>query len=203
MLSVLAAQPGLAHAHPPRNLRIAVSTRSPVAGIRVDDELSGAVRAAARTLAHAGHHVEEADPPKPPLRLVIAIFAHWFGGAAEEAAGLDIRRLERRTRTCGSPRLRAVGISPAIPPRACLLDTTARACPCQYKSSDRAVARRSFCRSPGSSRSCNPGRATLRSSARSSATARTFRLKPEATSHRLCHGSQTLSRVTDCSRVTD
>jgi amidase len=99
MLSVLAARPDLARARPPDSLRIAVSTRSPVAGIRVDEEVSAAVRAVARKFADAGHHVEEADPPKPPLRLVIGMFAHWFAGAAEEAAALDIRRVERRTRT--------------------------------------------------------------------------------------------------------
>ena len=99
MLSVLAARPEVARLRPPDNLRIAVSTRSPVAGIHVDKEVTAAVRAAAGKLADAGHRVEEADPPKPPLRVVIAIFAHWFGGAAEEAAPLDMRRLEHRTRT--------------------------------------------------------------------------------------------------------
>ena len=99
MLSVLAARPEVARPRPPDGLRVAVSTRSPVGGVRVDKEVAAAVRAAAGTLADAGHRVEEADPPKPPLRLVIGIFAHWFGGAAEEAATLDIRRVERRTRT--------------------------------------------------------------------------------------------------------
>jgi amidase len=99
MLSVLAARPEFARPRPPEGLRIAVSTRSPVGGVRVDKEVSAAVRAAAGKLADAGHRVEEADPPTPPLRLVIGIFAHWFGGAAEEAAGLDIGRVERRTRT--------------------------------------------------------------------------------------------------------
>jgi hypothetical protein len=32
-----------------------------------------------------------------PLRCVAGAFAHWFGGAAEDAA-LDARRLERRAR---------------------------------------------------------------------------------------------------------
>jgi amidase len=99
MLSVLAARPDLARPHPPASLRIAVSTRSPVAGIRVDPELTAAVRASARKIADAGHHIEEADPPRPSLRGVVGVFAHWFGGAAEEAGGLDIRRLEPRTRT--------------------------------------------------------------------------------------------------------
>jgi amidase len=99
MLSVLADRPDLRRPRPPDPLRIAVSTRSPIAGIHVDKEADAAVRRAARTLADAGHRVEEADPPKPPLRLAIGVFAHWFGGAAEEAAALDIRRAERRTRT--------------------------------------------------------------------------------------------------------
>jgi amidase len=98
MLSVLAARPDLARADEPRRLRIAVSTRSPVFGVRVDQELAAGVRATARTLAGAGHRVEEADPPRPPPRIVLAIFAHWFGGAAEEAAALDNTRLEPRTR---------------------------------------------------------------------------------------------------------
>jgi amidase len=99
VLSVLAARPEFARPRPPDSLRIAVSTRSPVAGVRVDKEVTAAVRAAAGKLADVGHRVDEADPPKPPLRLVAGMFAHWFGGAAEEAAPLDIRRVERRTRT--------------------------------------------------------------------------------------------------------
>lgn len=99
LLSVLAARPDLARPHPPSTLRIAVSMRSPVSGIRVDRELTEAVRASAQRLAAAGHTIEEADPPRPPLRSVTGIFAHWFGGAAEEAAAIDIRRVERRTRT--------------------------------------------------------------------------------------------------------
>jgi amidase len=99
MLSVLAASPDMAHPRPPGRLRIAVSTRPPVVGIRVQREVHAAVRAVARKLGEAGHRVEDADPPRPPLRSVMGIFAHWFGGAAEEAGALDSRRLERRTRT--------------------------------------------------------------------------------------------------------
>ena len=98
LLSVLARRPELSHPQPPGRLRIAVSTRSPVPGISVDEELTAAVRNAARTLADAGHRVEEADSPRPPLRAIAGIFAHWFGGAAEEASALDAQRVERRTR---------------------------------------------------------------------------------------------------------
>ncbi len=99
MLSVLAARPDLARPQVPGALRIAVSTQPPVSGTRLDRELAEAVRSTAQKLADAGHRVEHADPPRPPLRIVSGIFAHWFGGAAEEAAALDIHRLEGRTRT--------------------------------------------------------------------------------------------------------
>ncbi|HET9266230.1 MAG TPA: amidase family protein [Vicinamibacterales bacterium] len=100
MLSVLADREDLAHADPPASaLRIAFSTRSPLAGVRVDRELRGAVLESAKLLAAAGHLVEEADPPAPTLRSVAAILGHWFGGASQEAEMLELRRLEPRNRT--------------------------------------------------------------------------------------------------------
>jgi amidase len=99
MLSALAARPDLARPQVPGALRVAVSTQPPVSGTRLDRELAEAVRSTAQRLADAGHRVEHADPPNPPLRIVSGIFAHWFVGAAEEAAALDTHRLERRTRT--------------------------------------------------------------------------------------------------------
>jgi amidase len=100
MLSVLADRQDLAHADPPSNaLRIAVSTRSPLTGVRIDRELRDAVLESANLLAAAGHLVEEADPPAPPVRSVAAILGHWFGGASQEAEVLDLRHLEPRTRT--------------------------------------------------------------------------------------------------------
>ncbi len=100
MLSVLAGRPELAVVGPPnRPLRIAVTTRSPLAGVSVDRELCKAALDAAQCLAAAGHVVEEADPPVLPLRTVVAILAHWFGGTAEEAGTVDDPRLlEPRTR---------------------------------------------------------------------------------------------------------
>ena len=82
-----------------RRVRDQRNLRPPVSGTRLDRELAEAVRSTARKLAVAGHSVEHADPPRPPLRIVSGIFAHWFGGAAQEAAALDIHRLEGRTRT--------------------------------------------------------------------------------------------------------
>lgn len=100
MLSVLADRQDLADANPPSHaLRIAFSTRSPLAGVHVDRELRNAVIESAKLLAAAGHLVEEADPPAPTLRSVAAILGHWFGGASQEAEVLESGRLEPRTRT--------------------------------------------------------------------------------------------------------
>ena len=50
------------------------------------------------SLQRAGHHLSRADPLYP-TRYALAILARWFADVAEDAAGLDCRRLERRTRT--------------------------------------------------------------------------------------------------------
>lgn len=99
MLSVLAERSDLADARPPAQaLRIAVSTRSPVAGVSVDPAHRAAVLETAERLADAGHHVEAADPPPSPPAAVIATLARWFAGVAQDAAALDFERLEPRTR---------------------------------------------------------------------------------------------------------
>jgi amidase len=104
MLSVLADRPEFrAIDIPARPMRIAVSTRVPLPGVRVDREIEAAVAATAEALKGKGHHVERADPPRPSPRAVISILAHWFAGAAEEARGLDETMLERRTRTHARP----------------------------------------------------------------------------------------------------
>lgn len=99
MLSVLADRPELRSPGPPDcPLRIAISTRPPALGIPVDPAFRDAATESGRLLADAGHQVEEADPPTIPLRIVRAIYAHWFAGVAEDAAALDSGRLEPRTR---------------------------------------------------------------------------------------------------------
>jgi amidase len=100
MLSVLAARGGVRDLLPPsRPLRIAISTSSALPGLRLDPEFEAATHETGRLLADAGHEVELADPPAVPLRSVAGAFAHWFGGAAEDAAALDTRFLEPRART--------------------------------------------------------------------------------------------------------
>ncbi|WP_086730427.1 amidase [Streptomyces carpinensis] len=76
---------------------IAVSVRSPLAGVAVSRPYAGAVREAAQLLAGAGHRVRRADPPYP-MSLGVTAVRHWTAGTAVDAVGLDPRRLTRRTR---------------------------------------------------------------------------------------------------------
>ncbi|MFG2576777.1 amidase [Streptomyces sp. NPDC048481] len=96
MLSVLA---GSEFAGPvePGALKVAVSVRSPLAGVTVSRPYTDAAREAAGVLVRAGHHVERAEPPYP-LSLGVTSLAHWTAGTAVDAGGLDARLLARRTR---------------------------------------------------------------------------------------------------------
>ncbi|MFF0792222.1 amidase [Streptomyces spiralis] len=76
---------------------IAVSVRSPLAGVTVSRPYTDAVREAAQLLAGAGHRVRRADPPYP-MSLGVTAVRHWTAGTAVDATGLDPRRLTRRTR---------------------------------------------------------------------------------------------------------
>ncbi|MEU7057318.1 amidase [Streptomyces sp. NPDC046197] len=96
MLSVLAGTEVARRVEPgPRT--IAVSVRSPLAGVGVSRPYASAVREAAGLLAGAGHRVRPAEPPYP-LSLGLVALQHWTAGTAVDAAGLDPRRLARRTR---------------------------------------------------------------------------------------------------------
>lgn len=97
MLSVLAARPALAAvAEPERPLRIAVAPGAATPLAPVDPEWSRAATDSAARLAAVGHGVEEVVFPYPanPLPLL----ARWFAGTATDAAALDPRKLEPRTR---------------------------------------------------------------------------------------------------------
>ncbi|MET7383975.1 amidase [Streptomyces sp. NPDC005529] len=96
MFSVL-ADTGQAPPAEPATRTIAVSVRSPLAGIRVTRPYTTAARQAAALLAEAGHRVRPADPPYP-LWLSTTSLAHWTAGTAVDAEDLDPRRLARRTR---------------------------------------------------------------------------------------------------------
>ncbi|MFD8423924.1 amidase [Streptomyces sp. NPDC059466] len=97
MLAVLA---DIEAVRPSGNLvrKVAVSVRSPLAGVTVGRPYAAAAREAAGLLAGAGHQVRAADPSYP-LWLGTTSLAHWTAGTAVDAADLDPRRLTRRTRT--------------------------------------------------------------------------------------------------------
>jgi amidase len=83
----------------PGRLRVGVSLRSPVAGVRPDEPNRSAVATAAKLLVGAGHDTRTAEPPYS-ASLGVAGLATWFAAAYREAeeAGLDPRTLQARTR---------------------------------------------------------------------------------------------------------
>src|SRR5690606_2047749 len=83
----------------PQRLRVAVSLRSPVAGVRPDAANREAVAAASRLIAAAGHDVLTANPVYP-VSLGVRGLATWFAGAyrGAQALGLDAAVLQPRTR---------------------------------------------------------------------------------------------------------
>jgi amidase len=83
----------------PQRLRVGVSLRSPVLGIRPDAANREAVSIAARLLVRAGHDAVTADPVYPTM-LGLAGLATWFAAAYREAdgTGLDVKALQPRTR---------------------------------------------------------------------------------------------------------
>lgn len=97
VLSVMADDPSLAEVvEPDRPLRIAVSLRPPVTGVRADLEHLRAVVLAARRLEAAGHVLTRVDPPYPANPT--PELARWFGGASHDADGLDRSLLDPAVR---------------------------------------------------------------------------------------------------------
>jgi len=81
----------------PGKLRIGVSTRSPVVGARLDEPNRGAVATAAKLLTRAGHDMVKAEPRYPTV-LGLRVLATWFAAAYRESQGLDVSKLQQRTR---------------------------------------------------------------------------------------------------------
>ncbi|SDP36979.1 amidase [Klenkia soli] len=81
-------------------LTVAVSTRSPVPGARLDAEGRAAVEAVAARLRELGHTVVRRDPPVP-VPVALGVVARWLAGADADAEllGVDRHALEPRTRT--------------------------------------------------------------------------------------------------------
>ncbi|MET0763407.1 MAG: amidase family protein [Blastococcus sp.] len=85
---------------PGRPLRIAVSTRSPVPGVRADGPATAAVEDVVALLTAAGHTVVRKNPPITTGAAAGAL-ARWMAGAEDDAAhlGIDRNDLQPRSRT--------------------------------------------------------------------------------------------------------
>ena len=85
---------------PGRPLRIAVSTRSPLPGVRADPATLAAVDATVEALLAEGHVVFRSDPPITTGAAAGAV-ARWLAGAHDDAThlGLDLGQLQPRSRT--------------------------------------------------------------------------------------------------------
>ncbi|HEX5595834.1 MAG TPA: amidase family protein [Micromonosporaceae bacterium] len=83
----------------PQRLRVAVSLRPPVLGVRPDQPNREAVATASRLLVTAGHDVVTRDPVYP-FSLGLCGLATWFAGAARDVqeAGIDRSTLQPRSR---------------------------------------------------------------------------------------------------------
>ncbi|GAB3769372.1 amidase [Ramlibacter monticola] len=98
MASVLAGRPGLATPASPPSLRIALATASPVAGARTEPGVAAVLEELAQVLRGLGHRVDNFRL-RAPTGMALSVFAHWFAGAAADAAALkDPERLLPRTR---------------------------------------------------------------------------------------------------------
>jgi amidase len=84
---------------PGRPLRIAVSTRSPVPGVRADGPARAAVDAVVALLTEAGHTVVRKNPPITPAAAAGAL-TRWMAGAENDAEhlGVDRAALQPRSR---------------------------------------------------------------------------------------------------------
>jgi amidase len=83
----------------PDRLRVAISLRSPIAGVFPDTDACRATGGAARLLVRLGHNAVRADPGYP-VAIGLRGLATWFAAAYREAAatGADPEALQRRTR---------------------------------------------------------------------------------------------------------
>jgi amidase len=96
--AVMAGEEPAVPAEPGRPLRIALSTRSPVPGVRADGPTRAAVDAVVALLTAAGHTVIRRDPPITPGAAAGAM-TRWMAGAEDDAAHLGLERLALQSRT--------------------------------------------------------------------------------------------------------
>jgi amidase len=76
-------------------LRIAISTRHPVFGVRPSREIRDALSSTAAALAAAGHTVASADPRYPIVPTQFT--SRWLAGIAQDATHVDMAQVESRT----------------------------------------------------------------------------------------------------------
>ncbi len=83
----------------PDRLRVAISLKSPVEGVRPDEGNRTAVFSASKLLVECGHDVVTADP-EYPRAIGFKGLATWFAAVYRVALeqGLDVQKLQRRTR---------------------------------------------------------------------------------------------------------
>ncbi|GAA2490531.1 amidase [Winogradskya humida] len=82
---------------PPERLRVGVGLRSPVQGVRPDEPNREAVSTAAKLLVDAGHDTVKAEPDYT-TSLGLSGLMTWFACAYRESQGLDLSKLQPRTR---------------------------------------------------------------------------------------------------------
>jgi amidase len=99
-LAVVSGAPVVEPGAPAAPLRIAVSTRSPVPGVRLDPAGRAAVDAVVTELRAAGHTVLRKDPVVTPAA-ALGTVARWLAGADVDAEALDLdpAAMEPRSRT--------------------------------------------------------------------------------------------------------
>src|SRR4051794_23889374 len=100
LLSVLAGRPALAEVpQAPARLRVAVSVRPPVTGVRTSDAAMRATFEVAAALLRAGHEVERAEL-RCSTATTVATLARWTAAAAQDLAAVPpARRGDVQART--------------------------------------------------------------------------------------------------------
>ncbi len=80
----------------PGRLRVGVSVRSPLPGVRADEPNASAVTTASKLLVQAGHDTITANP-KYPSTLGLGTLATWFASAYRESETYQLAELQPRT----------------------------------------------------------------------------------------------------------
>lgn len=103
VLAVMADRAEWAELDEPRErLRVALSYRPPLAGVRLDPAHAAAAGRAATILSGEGHEVVRAElgyTDAATTAAAVAVLSRWFAGASIDTDDVDRSSMERRTRT--------------------------------------------------------------------------------------------------------